>query len=375
MDGVSVPETHLADSKQPDRHRLAASLDAAGDLDEAVHPHFVDRLGTEPDLAGNAHEEPSKAISEELDVSQWRNEISARLHRYRTRRKLRPPRYPSLSLPFEPEGPSHPPAPSLSAIQDFKTISSHALALDGMREVPPAPDPEASAAARPDAGSVSCSWVTPSAGHPGAKILEFPRFAWAPPPPPPDQLAEPVADKPRILEVPEVPPALPALGGISIEAPESKEVDRLPGTDLPFQSASLARRLLAVGIDGMIIALAAALFGTIFWKVAAVRPPLAQIAGLAVGVLCLLWSVYQYLLVVHGAETPGLRAAGLELICFDGNGTQRSLRRWRVLASYLSAASLGMGYIWVFLDEDRLCWHDRITHTYLAPRKRTVSGA
>jgi hypothetical protein len=29
-----------------------------------------------------------------------------------------------------------------------------------------------------------------------------------------------------------------------------------------------------------------------------------------------------------------------------------------------------MGYIWVFLDEDSLCWHDRITHTYLAPQKR-----
>jgi hypothetical protein len=40
-----------------------------------------------------------------------------------------------------------------------------------------------------------------------------------------------------------------------------------------------------------------------------------------------------------------------------------------VLASYLSAASLGMGYAWLFLDEDNLCWHDRITHTFLGPRK------
>jgi hypothetical protein len=55
---------------------------------------------------------------------------------------------------------------------------------------------------------------------------------------------------------------------------------------------------------------------------------------------------------------------------FDGSPASRPLRRWRVLASYLSAASLGMGYAWVFLDEDVLCWHDRITHTYLAPRSR-----
>jgi hypothetical protein len=30
--------------------------------------------------------------------------------------------------------------------------------------------------------------------------------------------------------------------------------------------------------------------------------------------------------------------------------------------------TLGMGHAWVFLDEDSLCWHDRITHTYLAPK-------
>jgi hypothetical protein len=28
-----------------------------------------------------------------------------------------------------------------------------------------------------------------------------------------------------------------------------------------------------------------------------------------------------------------------------------------------------MGYVWVLLDEDALCWHDRISHTYLAPGK------
>jgi hypothetical protein len=46
------------------------------------------------------------------------------------------------------------------------------------------------------------------------------------------------------------------------------------------------------------------------------------------------------------------------------------LRRWRVLAGCLSAVSAGMGYAWVLLDEDALCWHDRITHTYLAPKRQ-----
>jgi hypothetical protein len=37
-----------------------------------------------------------------------------------------------------------------------------------------------------------------------------------------------------------------------------------------------------------------------------------------------------------------------------------------VIASILSAGSLGLGFAWSYLDEDALCWHDRITHTYLA---------
>jgi uncharacterized RDD family membrane protein YckC len=132
--------------------------------------------------------------------------------------------------------------------------------------------------------------------------------------------------------------------------------------------------MAAAAIDGLIILLATALFGLIFWKLTAVRPPLSQLLGLAVAVPLILWAAYQYLSLVYAATTPGLRLAGLELARFDGTRANRRLRRWRVLASYLAAVSLGMGYVWVFLDEDALCWHDRITHTYLAPRDAVKRG-
>src|ERR1700693_5085300 len=35
------------------------------------------------------------------DSATWRLEVAARLNRYQSRRKPRPPRYPSLRLPFE----------------------------------------------------------------------------------------------------------------------------------------------------------------------------------------------------------------------------------------------------------------------------------
>src|SRR5579862_4254795 len=305
--------------------------------------------------------------SDAEENSAWRDELSARLDRYRARRQMRPPRYPSLRLPFDNPEPQQGSAVKVSAPPSFEPVSQHALALDRMIGHHPAADADVPIAPEPVAQTAPLT-AHPS-GH-SAKIIEFPRFAWGPPPPLPDQLAEPVSERPRILEVPEVAPPPPALGGITIEAEQRREAEKRPGIDIPLQSASLARRVAASAVDGLIVAMASGLFGFIFWKVAAVRPPIAQIVELAAAVPCIFWAAYQYLLIVYAGTTPGLRAAGLELAHFDGTRTNRSLRRWRVLAAWLSGVSLGMGYAWVFLDEDVLCWHDRITHTYLAPGKR-----
>jgi uncharacterized RDD family membrane protein YckC len=315
------------------------------------------------DIGSSESELPAEAVTSE-DNSAWRDELSSRLNRYRARRKMRPPRYPSLRLQFDaPE--SFENRRSVQAPEAFEPVSDHALALDVMRQDSPHTNPEVQV--HPEIAQTAAPSLP--TGH-TAKIIEFPRFAWGPPPPLPDQLAEPVGGRPRILEAPEVAPPPPALGGITIEAVERPEAERRPGIDIPPETASLARRVLASGIDGLIVALASTIFGFIFWKVTAFRPPLVQVVGLGVGIPCLFWAAYQYLLIVYAASTPGLRAAGLELARFDGSATSRSLRRWRVLAACLSALSLGMGYAWAFLDEDVLCWHDRITHTYLAPKRR-----
>src|SRR5579863_1392631 len=296
----------------------------------------------------------------------WRGELAARLSRYRARRKAPPPRYPSLKLPFEGTAPvPRSLVEEFSPFPAFEPASSYALALDAPRHES-VDEPAAADGAREPAFRAGIP-VAPLVPQVSAKIIEFPRSAWAPPPPPPDQLAEPVSDKPRILEVPEVAPPPPALGGISIEPPQIQEIEKRPGIDFPLHSAPLGRRLVACFLDGLLVAAASALFGFIFWKVAAVQPPQLQIYSLAGAILFGFWMVYQYLLIVYSATTPGLRAAGLQLTRFDGTPTTRSLRRWRLLASYLSALSLGMGYAWVFLDEDSLCWHDRITHTFLSP--------
>jgi len=108
-------------------------------------------------------------------------------------------------------------------------------------------------------------------------------------------------------------------------------------------------------------------FGYVFIRVNGAMPPFRSAATLAVGLLAVLWPAYQYAFLVFCGRTPGLRVAKLHVSRFNGEHVPRRLRRWRVLASVLSLASLGLGYAWCFLDEDQLSWHDRITRTHLAP--------
>lgn len=334
-----------------------------GELELPVPVQGVEELGAQEQSEPGATESQA-----------WRQELAERLNRYHAKHKPRPPRYPSLRLRFEEPASAtytNSGCDELGSQQDTGASSHNALALDRFancaaapavhlsRQVPATDAGEDIVSDSDAAGQLNSAPQT-------AKILEFPR-SWTPPPPPVDELAEPVTDRPRILEAPEFVPPPPALGGITIEPTLQPDLEKRPGIDIPLQSAPLLRRICSAAIDSVIIATACGLFGFIFWKMTAIEPPKIQMAGIGAGLFATLWAAYQYLLVVHSGSTPGLRLAKLKLDRFDGTPANLRLRRWRVLASLLSALSLGMGYAWVFLDEDALCWHDRITHTYLAP--------
>jgi uncharacterized RDD family membrane protein YckC len=294
-----------------------------------------------------------------LDCGSWRNEVAARVNNYRARRRPRAPRYPSLQLKFDPPKASW--DAHEASIRPAITANSHRLAV-AMQTAFAVPQEEVPLLPRTDAAHAL------SVPEFGARILEFPRFA-APPPPVFDELAEAVVDRPRILDVPELELPPPALGGILMEPVEEPAKERRPGFELPLQAAPMSRRLVAVAIDGLFVVTALAVFAYIFFRITSITPPLQQSAGISVALTAVFWTAYQYLLMIYTGTTPGLKLARLQLSCFDGAAVPRKTRRWRVLASVLSALSLALGYAWCFLDEDRLCWHDRITRTYMAPKQ------
>ena len=303
------------------------------------------------------------------DGSSWRQEVSDRLNRYHARRRPRPPRYPSLRLKFEqPESrwaASDPVAqsPSVQASQ-ASPVMRQAVAVNYVEPTPERASPPATWTAE-----VALPLPERPRNQSAGNLIEFPRTIYTPVVRA-DDLAETILDRPRILEAPEIVPPPPALGGMTIEEIAKPEPERRPGIDMPLQSASIGQRFLAGSIDGALVLAAGAVFGAIFYKVVNLAPTPAQIATWGTGMLVLGWGAYQYLLVVYSGSTPGLRVLHLQLQRFDGIAANRKTRRARVLCAMLSSISLGMGYAWHFLDEDGLCWHERVTRTHIAARPK-----
>jgi len=363
-EAYDASEQQFAASLEPSGKRFVVDAgtkarndtDPAGSVPHGTTGNFVT---PSPTVVSAQQDAPAQAEDPDrsADCSAWRQEVAARLNRYRARRQPRQPRYPSLQLKFETTEPAWSrPSSTLPPAITGQAVGQQFL---------PAPIVAQLAAPRiftENVDEAAVEIVSP----PIAKIIEFPRATS--PAPPLEELAEPVFTRPRILEAPEIVPPPPALGGITIEPAEEPRAEKRPGFEIPLQSSPRAQRIFAAAIDAAIVALALAGFAALFLKITASIPPLPQALGTGAFVAAIFWAIYQYLLLVASGATPGLKLARLRLSRFDGSPAPRSLRRWRVLASVLSAASLGLGYAWCFFDEDQLSWHDRITRTHMAPR-------
>ena len=213
------------------------------------------------------------------------------------------------------------------------------------------------------------------------KIIRFPKYVTedvrpAPAPliteielaEPVAELAEPVTDARRAMEArpAEQMELLPSFTEIRLD--ESPSQDYLAGElELPLYPAALGRRAFSAVLDLGLVLLSLAIFSFSFSRItpAATMVPARTelLSGAVTGVI--LWFLFQYMFLVYSKATPGMRAARLKLVAFDGECVSLFARRSRALASALSAVSVGLGFAWALIDEDTLGWQDRISRTYL----------
>ena len=287
----------------------------------------------------------------------WRDEVHSRLNNYRARRR----RVPEGAMPLDFGGEEPAPAPVTrrsAAVQ--RVASRYANRPPMMSEL------ELQEPADPPVESNIIEFPKP----PEPRTFEFERTA---PLPLSDELAEAVQESPRILEaapIEELPPVMPSVTDITLEGEEEElaAAPALPGLELPLRVAPIAQRIFAAMVDFSAVVVGSAVFALVFVKIAGGMPEskLAPVVG--AGVVALLWAMYQYMFLVYAGTTPGLQVSGLALRDFSGERLRGIARRNRAFGMMVAALPLGLGFLWAMLDEDALCWHDRMSHSYVVER-------
>jgi uncharacterized RDD family membrane protein YckC len=152
---------------------------------------------------------------------------------------------------------------------------------------------------------------------------------------------------------------------LEAQPPAEPEPPKAPVPLPALRLAPLGLRLAAVLVDGALIA--AALLGSALVAAACIGHPLpAEIARISALLgLLLAYLLYQAIFILLDEATPGMRCSGLLLCTFDGRIPSRAQMRLRLSALLLSVLPVGLGVVWILLDEDHLCWHDRLSRTYL----------
>lgn len=310
--------------------------------------------------------------------SDWRREVSmqVRAHRARRRRNVNPDA-PELNFEdpelFEANETSVPAMRALNSRWDHSasaaTCNDDEMDVEESRDLPHQSAPQEKPDHRHEYHFAAPLQERPPLAPfpriagPAPKIIQFPRnqtYVRS------YELAEPVSDQLRIFEaVEEPPPSAPThLSEIEI-APEEPAHAGAADLDLPLQTAPLSHRAYAAAVDGLLLTAALGVFAEcakFFAGSFVVNKSL-----LANGSVCafLLLGLYFFLSLSYTLGTVGMRSSGLCLSTFSGEAPSRNLLRWRALAIVLSYATLGLAFAWAFIDEDRLCWHDRITRTHL----------
>jgi uncharacterized RDD family membrane protein YckC len=162
----------------------------------------------------------------------------------------------------------------------------------------------------------------------------------------------------------------PEWASIELEAqptdePEPEEPQSESASLPDLHRSPIGLRMRAALVDGALVA--GAVLGSALVAAASIGHPLP--AGIAIssalsGVL-LAGLLYQTLFLILDEATPGMRCSGLSLYTLDGQIPTRPQRCTRMGALLLSVLSVGLGAAWLLFDDDRLCWHDRLSKTYL----------
>lgn len=155
--------------------------------------------------------------------------------------------------------------------------------------------------------------------------------------------------------------AQPAAENAAAEAAAAAVAAAAPEIEL----APLGRRLLALFVDATLITAAVIAAGAVSSFNAAALPGPREMGISAVFGFVAAAVLYELMFLTLARSTPGMKYAQIVLTTFGNQQPTREQRQKRLAVTALSVLPVGLGLLWSLFDEERLCWHDRLSQTYL----------
>lgn len=134
------------------------------------------------------------------------------------------------------------------------------------------------------------------------------------------------------------------------------------------ERARFGQRAMAFLIDLMLFVTVAGLIGLVSWafsgRIGFVISPRSGPGFYVFWVVTLLAAVvYSSVMTSMSGQTLGKQVTGAIVLEPDGHILPLRTCILRSLAAVLSAAPLGLGFLWMLWDKDRQTWHDKIART------------
>jgi uncharacterized RDD family membrane protein YckC len=143
-------------------------------------------------------------------------------------------------------------------------------------------------------------------------------------------------------------------------------------SELAYPPAGLLRRLAAMAYDWLL--LGSVLFAVTLVLIAArggnAIPPGTWWYGPLLTTAAFAFYGWFW---THGGQTLGMRAWRLRVLQTNGQPLSWLLAAARFVASLSLCLPPGLGLLWMLVDRDRRCWHDRLSRTRVV-HTRGASG-
>jgi uncharacterized RDD family membrane protein YckC len=172
---------------------------------------------------------------------------------------------------------------------------------------------------------------------------------------------QPEPEDPRLVIDVSVPPQSEE------SAPEAVQEPLPPFQNGLFPVASLDQRRRALLIDAGCLAFAYGGFLALFGSLGGEFTLSKLSATVCLFTFAFVYLQYFGLFTIFGGSTPGMMVSGLQVASFTCDVPTPRQYLLRAVGYALSAGTCFLGFLWVLWDEDGLTWHDRLSHTYLAP--------